>query len=208
MDIVNPFLISRYFCAALGQTVVFPSSLWYKRHLSRQLSCWSLRCSWSIACRRCSNYTYMFHFKPGSNRLGKDKCKTRQKTFKFWDLVRLISGIFRCISSISRSKYTLLVDLPYIMTSSNENIFRWPFVRAIHWSPATSPHKGQWRGVLVFSFICAWTNGWASHRDPDKLRRHRAHYDDITIMYTAWFCGPFYRRIFVHNLDSMESDEI
>ena len=35
----------------------------------------------------------------------------------------------------------------------------WPFVRGIHRSPVNSPHKGQWRGVLIFSLICAWING-------------------------------------------------
>ena len=30
----------------------------------------------------------------------------------------------------------------------------WPFVR----SPVNSPHKGQWRGALMFSLICAWIN--------------------------------------------------
>ena len=27
----------------------------------------------------------------------------------------------------------------------------WPFVRGIHRSPVNSPHKGQWRGALMFS---------------------------------------------------------
>ena len=31
----------------------------------------------------------------------------------------------------------------------------WPCVRGIHRSPVNSPHKGQWRGALVFSLICA-----------------------------------------------------
>ena len=31
----------------------------------------------------------------------------------------------------------------------------WPFVRWIHRSPVNSPHKGQWRGALMFSLICA-----------------------------------------------------
>ena len=31
----------------------------------------------------------------------------------------------------------------------------WPFVREIHWSPVNSPHKGQWRGALLFSLIRA-----------------------------------------------------
>ena len=30
----------------------------------------------------------------------------------------------------------------------------WPFERRIHWSPVNSPHKGQWRGALIFSLIC------------------------------------------------------
>ena len=34
----------------------------------------------------------------------------------------------------------------------------WQFVRGIHRSPVNSSHKGQWRGALMFSLICAWTN--------------------------------------------------
>ena len=57
----------------------------------------------------------------------------------------------------------------------------WPFVRRIHRSPVDSPHKGQQRGALIFSLICAWTNGWANNWDVCDLRRHRAHYD-VTVM--------------------------
>ena len=57
----------------------------------------------------------------------------------------------------------------------------WPFVRGIHRSPVNSPHKGQWRQPLIFSLICAWTNGWVNNRDAGDLRRHRAHYD-VTVM--------------------------
>ena len=32
----------------------------------------------------------------------------------------------------------------------------WPFVRVIHRWPGNSPHKGQWRGALMFSLVCAW----------------------------------------------------
>ena len=31
----------------------------------------------------------------------------------------------------------------------------WPFVREIHRSPVNFPHKGQWRGALMFSLIYA-----------------------------------------------------
>ena len=34
----------------------------------------------------------------------------------------------------------------------------WTFVRGIHRSPVNSPHKGQWRGALMFSLICVWIN--------------------------------------------------
>ena len=45
----------------------------------------------------------------------------------------------------------------------------WPFVRGIHRWPVDSPQKDQWRGALVFSFICAWTNIWANNRDAGDL---------------------------------------
>ena len=53
----------------------------------------------------------------------------------------------------------------------------WPFVRGIHRSPVNSPHKGQWRGALIFSLICGWKNGWINNREAGDLRRYRAHYD-------------------------------
>ena len=57
----------------------------------------------------------------------------------------------------------------------------WPFVRGIYRSPVNSPHKGQWRGALLFSLICAWINGWVNTRGAGDLRRHRAHYDVIVM---------------------------
>ena len=57
----------------------------------------------------------------------------------------------------------------------------WPFVRGIHRPQMDSPHKGQWRGALMFSLICSWTNFWANKRDAGDMRRHCAHYD-VTVM--------------------------
>ena len=56
-----------------------------------------------------------------------------------------------------------------------------PFVRGIHQSPVNSPHKGKWRGTLMFSLICAWPNNWVNNHNAGGLRRHRAHYD-VTVM--------------------------
>ena len=57
----------------------------------------------------------------------------------------------------------------------------WPFARGIHRSPVNSPHRGQWRGVLMFSLICTWINTWVNNREAGDLRRHRAHYDVIVM---------------------------
>ena len=58
----------------------------------------------------------------------------------------------------------------------------WPFVRGIHLSPVNSPNKDQWRGALIFSLICTWTNGWVNNREAGDLRRHCAHYDIIVMI--------------------------
>ena len=57
----------------------------------------------------------------------------------------------------------------------------WPFVRGIHRSPVNSPHKGQWRGALMFSLICVWINYWVNNRENGDLKRYRAHYDVIVM---------------------------
>ena len=72
----------------------------------------------------------------------------------------------------------------------------WPFVCEIHRSPMNSPHKGQWRGALMFSLISAWINGWVNIGEAVDLRRHRAHHG-VTLMWlimlhmslTSW-CFP------------------
>ena len=58
----------------------------------------------------------------------------------------------------------------------------WPFVRGIHRSPVNSPHKGQWRGTLMFSLTYAWIRGWVNYREAGDLRRHQAHYDLIVMI--------------------------
>ena len=57
----------------------------------------------------------------------------------------------------------------------------WPFVRGIHRSPVNSPHKGHWRGALMFSLICTWINHWVNNREADDLRRYRVHHDVIVM---------------------------
>ena len=68
----------------------------------------------------------------------------------------------------------------------------WPFVPGIHRSPTYSPHKGQWRGALMFSLICAWINGWVDNREVGDSSRHRAHYDVIVVVRSMWYKGNAY----------------
>ena len=63
----------------------------------------------------------------------------------------------------------------------------WPFVWGIHRSPVNSPHKGQWRGALMFSLFCVWTNGWVNNREAGDLRRYRVHYDVIVMFLFNWY---------------------
>ena len=57
----------------------------------------------------------------------------------------------------------------------------WPFVREIHRSPVNFPHKGQWRGALMFTLICARMNGWVNDHEAGDLRRYLVHYDVIVM---------------------------
>ena len=103
--------------------------------------------------------------------------------------------VTKCVIAIM-----LLLSIPTMhrfnmMTSSNGDIFPryWPFVRGNHRSPGNSPHKGQWRGALMFSLICACKHGWVTNGEPGDLRRHRAHYE-LIVMNTAisWrFLGTY-----------------
>ena len=64
------------------------------------------------------------------------------------------------------------------------------FVWGIHWSPVNSPHKGQWRGVVMFSLICAWINGWVNNREVGDVKRHGVI---MTSLYCHWLLSsPVY----------------
>ena len=89
----------------------------------------------------------------------------------------------------------------------------WPFVRGIHRSPVNSRHKGQLRGALMFSLICARINDWVNNRETGDLRRHRGHYDIMLINFvygnsdvqprpeccsTTWVLGTHFSNEFTH----------
>ena len=72
---------------------------------------------------------------------------------------------------------------------SHDDVIKWktflrycPYVRGIHRSPVNFPHKGQWRGALMFSLICTWINAWVNNREAGDSRWHHAHYDVVVMI--------------------------
>ena len=76
------------------------------------------------------------------------------------------------------------------MTSSN-----WGFSALLALCVGNSPIKGQWRGALIFSLICAWMNDWVNDREAGDLERHRGHYD-VTVMHPGCCIVTGYVEVF------------
>ena len=119
---------------------------------SRQFNCWSLRCSWSIACRRCSNYIFLLHLTVGFNILRKDNFKPKREPVKFLDLVHLILEILRYIYIYN---ICLLMGRHENMSPSisNSNIASW--VGAWVWiHPWPLNLRDTFCHPLSFVFLC------------------------------------------------------
>ena len=99
---------------------------------------------------------------------------------------------YECSSSIVLIKYPIFLPLVYVCIqiqsilsktwwSHEMETFSALLALCVGNSPVTGefPHKGQWRGALMFSLICAWLNDWVHNREAGDLKRHRAHYDVI-----------------------------
>ena len=86
---------------------------------------------------------------------------------------------FRCTSN-KRYRKTIFVIHDDVVKWKHFPCY-WPFLRGIHRSPVNSPHKGQWRGALMFSLIGAWINVGVYNREAGDLRRHSTHYN-VTVL--------------------------
>ena len=97
-----------------------------------------------------------------------------------------LTGIILCMSPANGRRRYNVMPSPFagrihtaMTTPSNGNIFR-----VTGPLRGDSPHKGQWRGALMFSWICLWTKGSVNNRYASDLRRHCAHYDVIVMAST------------------------
>ena len=75
-------------------SIIYPSET-HVKHKSREISICPI-----VLCRRCSNYISILDLTSGFNWLGKNNCKTRRETLKFWDFVRLISEVWRYFTKL------------------------------------------------------------------------------------------------------------
>ena len=106
-----------------------------------------------------------------------------------------------CCRKTINNSYVSLIIYPNSVSNLHDDVIiwkhfphYWPFVPGIHRSPVNSPHKGQWRGALMFSLICARINSWINNREAGDLRHHRAHYD-VIVMYAYAFSLRLQKRI-------------
>ena len=92
--------------------------------------------------------------------------------------VALVKSFHIMIGTSAMQNRNLQRQMAIMMTSSNGNIYALLALCAGNSPvPVNSPHKGQSRGALMFSFICVWINDWVNNREAGDLRRHRGHYD-------------------------------
>ena len=125
-------------------------------------------------------------------------CRNNDIAWASWQLELQITWLFNSLSRLTIKKTTepslrVLCEVPPLLWLTfrldHDDVIKWkhfprywPSVRGIHWSPVNSPHKGQWRGALMFSWICARINDWVNNREAGDLRRHQAHCDVIVMI--------------------------
>ena len=100
------------------------------------------------------------------------------------DRIRIIMGIPLPRRIVAQNPITALVPNVHITWWHHQmNTFSasLAFCMGNSPGPVNSPHKGQWRGALMFSLIWTWINSWVNNPEAGDLRRHRAHCDVIVM---------------------------
>ena len=104
---------------------------------------------------------------------------TFSKTLDVQD--KTLTGLWLLLSKLSDFLYKGLTSASFNCGGKHDSLID-KFISAGNSPvPVNSPHKGQWRGALMFSLIYVWINGWVNNREASDLRRHRGHYD-VSVM--------------------------
>ena len=107
------------------------------------------------------------------------------KPFVFHNIVALYVSV-EWLHYLSSPRGIDWADLWQSCHIHHDGVIKWKhvplylsLVRGIHRSPVNSPHKGQWRGTLMFSLICALNKrlskqswGWWFETPSRSLWRH------------------------------------
>ena len=110
------------------------------------------------------------------------RCRRRATTFFESGRTRMNHNVLDDFYHESRFVFVRCKGRYILITSNHDHVIKWkyfphywPCVRGIHRWPLNSPHKGQWRGALMFSFICVWISqpwGWWVETPSHPLWRH------------------------------------
>ena len=107
---------------------------------------------WQVDCRTASQISRRYGY-----------LNIQSRGFQTWWDLAIRRRIKRCASFSLMPLFLIYTSTPWVFfQQAHDDVIKWkhfprywPFVRGIHRSPVNSPHKGQWRGDLVFSLICA-----------------------------------------------------
>ena len=159
--LISVFFI-KYSCTNISIDVVFTLSIRMNRHLNLI----SLPIIYCNTCHYNAGMEYIFQENMFDNTLRAEQNGRR------------LSDIFEYIS-ITQNYYTWIqMSLNYVPMEfiANRSLCKAP--------PVNSPHKGQWRGGLMFSLIYTFNKQLINNHEAGDLRRHCSHYDVIVMTYT------------------------
>ena len=117
----------------------------------------------------------------------KKKCILSQPNIHCIKIIDRVDFFWQTLNRMYQQHFINSLLSVHMMTWPNGNIFRvdGPLC-GIQRSPVNSPDKGNWRGALMFSLICALINHWENNRAAGDLSCHHAHYD-VIVMIHLWF---------------------
>ena len=161
---------------------------WWVETLSRSL--WrhcngsQARCTWHTSRGLGTWPGILIHF-PISNSsvgwVGPSNMDMRQLSYNIIKRQSDRPAFFACTAAqLGRSHTHTLYDTNHDHAIKGKLFLRyWSFMWGIHRSPVNSPHKGQWRGALMFSLTCTLSKrsskqswGWWFETPSRSLWRH------------------------------------
>ena len=127
------------------------------------------------------------------------KGPVKRKMFPFVDVVMVWICSFVVRSLHSRSDSFTTSRGPFSWWRHQMETFSALLAICTGNSPVNSLHKGQWRGAVMFSLICARINGRVNNREAGDLRRHGTHYDVIVMYWYGSTLIPSWLTIHMHS---------